>query len=115
SQRHEEVKVNLSCEATPERGATTAPQPAPEQPQPPRPQAKRELRVTANVAGAQVKIDGQAVGAAPAKATVSGRGRVRVEVTHPDHEPYSRTLSVAEIPASGLSVTLAPLPMGCLD
>ncbi len=118
SQRHDEVKVSLSCEAAPGLGATTAPQP--EQPQPARPQAKREVRerevrVTANVAGAQVKIDGQALGAAPAKAMVSGRGRVRVEVTHPDHEPYSRTLSVAEIPASGLSVTLAPLPMGCLD
>jgi hypothetical protein len=81
-----------------------APEPAPEPAPPPAP-AEGVIRVSANVEGAAVELDGAAAGAVPFEQTVLA-GEHQVVVTSEGYLSFSTTVSVAGGMASALDVSL---------
>ncbi len=73
-------------------GAAAKPEPKPA----PKPETMTfTLRVTSNVPGAMVSVNGSSIGPAPAKAAVE-KGNYNIQVTADGYEPYSSSVSVSE-------------------
>lgn len=105
---------------------TPEPEPAPveppppvvekEEPPPPPPKARRDvpstgsLRVTAEIDGATVHVDGQEVGPAPYEGADLRAGRHEVKVTKQGYVDYVEIVRVRGGEVSNLNVTLDALP-----
>jgi len=86
----------------------TAPEPTPEpavEPTPPPPPAEGVIKISANIEGAAVELDGTAAGSVPFEQTVVS-GEHQVVVTSEGYISYSTTVTVAGGMASALDVSL---------